>query len=333
MGIGSILVIGSLIAFLIGMASPKTVLLTSKTPTRPKVAILTIGLFFVGVFIVAAVAPPDQSPPPKRVALNDTAPSPQIAKPTSIKNAEMALLATASSDGFIVAGRTNLPQGTQMIVDVSRAGGYLAQNDATVGEFGRFYAGPYVDNGNALAPGTYEIEVTAAITAVQPREVEAAAGHGWSNYLGPLVDKSGQIGPVINMKWKIHWDPPGDPTYTLATQAPKHSKMQLPDETWVLASIANRVRAKNEAWQSHREDAFFMCQVLIKKNLRDPDSASFLNDYSPDLVVREGDEGYKVLQRVRANNGFGGKTVSIFSCTTHPDGDSWRLDDVKEIDD
>jgi hypothetical protein len=86
-------------------------------------------------------------------------------------------------------------------------------------------------------------------------------------------------------------------------------------------------------WESHREEAWYACQGLIKQNLRDPDSASFLTDYDSQFVSEAGEGGYRVVQRVRAANGFGGKTLSIFICQTHLEGGNWSLDDLKEDSD
>lgn len=79
---------------------------------------------------------------------------------------------------------------------------------------------------------------------------------------------------------------------------------------------------ENQAWRR--------CQSFIQDSLRDPDSAEFITGYSPKLVSSNPDGSYSTFMKVRATNGFGGKTVSIFICKTKPYGDRWALVDLME---
>jgi hypothetical protein len=66
--------------------------------------------------------------------------------------------------------------------------------------------------------------------------------------------------------------------------------------------------------------------------LRDPDSADFLTDPTRLHAVRSPDGAFTTLLRVRANNGFGGKTISLFSCTVTKDADgNWHRRSVTEL--
>ena len=67
-----------------------------------------------------------------------------------------------------VIGVTNLPDGTELIVELSRKqSAYLAQSKAAV-RGGSFQAGPFSQNGSALNPGTYTLEVSMSLAAFQP---------------------------------------------------------------------------------------------------------------------------------------------------------------------
>ena len=80
------------------------------------------------------------------------------------------------------------------------------------------------------------------------------------------------------------------------------------------------------------ELAAFTCGDFIKKNLRDPDSADFITDPSTSHASAEPDGSYQALLTVRANNGFGGKTVSTFNCIVSKDADgNWILKSLNEL--
>jgi hypothetical protein len=57
-----------------------------------------------------------------------------------------------------------------------------------------------------------------------------------------------------------------------------------------------------------------LCESYIKKRLRDPSSGEF--DYEG--TKQFGDGRLETIFNVRASNGFGGKTLSGFVCTTTP---------------
>ena len=78
------------------------------------------------------------------------------------------------------------------------------------------------------------------------------------------------------------------------------------------------------------ELAWYACQQFIQNSLRDPSSAEFVSDYSSALVAKTS-AGYKALMRVRANNGFGGKTVSNFSCDVAYDGTNFRSTGIHDL--
>jgi hypothetical protein len=310
---------------------------SSKLKSCPHCSSKNVGkgcLWVVGIVLVLAllgsIFGSDKSSSPQATMAAETPSAPLAPKPPQI--AVMALTAIQRGDGMLILGRTNLPFGTQMLVNIEKPNGAtLAQDNATVGEFGRFYAGPYATEDAKVPDGRYIIHVVAAIADVQPENVKPAIGKDWSNFLGPLKSTDGVIGPVIESKWPINWiNTPGQRPTPLNTVLPAGEKMAQADVQWASDAATARVTARAAAWQEKRGDAFYACQTFIKRNLRDPDSADFMTRYSESLVTKSGDGGYQVTQEVRANNGFGGKTVSIFECETHLSGDNWQLDNVQE---
>ena len=78
--------------------------------------------------------------------------------------------------------------------------------------------------------------------------------------------------------------------------------------------------------------ASFMCGEFIKKQLRDPDSADFVTKPIDGRAVKAPNGSYVSLLTVRANNGFGGKTVSTFDCeVTKDSGGNWQLQSLSEV--
>lgn len=107
---------------------------------------------------------------------------------------------TEGGDKPTVIGVTNLPDGTELMVTVKRGeSGYMAQAKARVSNNG-FRAGPFSQQGAPLNPGTYIIEISTPIAAVQPPAVRSVIGQDGSNLEGPLVQASTFGGKVIGGK-------------------------------------------------------------------------------------------------------------------------------------
>jgi len=76
----------------------------------------------------------------------------------------------------IVAGTTNLPEGTALIVSLSRQEStYNGQAKATV-VGGKFQAGPFSQKGGPLNAGKYLVWVSGSLAALQPASVQAVIG-------------------------------------------------------------------------------------------------------------------------------------------------------------
>lgn len=88
----------------------------------------------------------------------------------------------------IIEGTTNLPDGTELLVSLSRkASSYMAQDKLKVRD-GKFKSVQFTDHFSPLLPGKYVLELTGPITAVQP--VANALGENYSNFSGQLLKRT-----------------------------------------------------------------------------------------------------------------------------------------------
>jgi hypothetical protein len=86
-----------------------------------------------------------------------------------------------------IQGITNLPDGTELLISISRtASAYLAQDSVTVVN-GRFHTGQFSAGGRPLNPGSYKIEVVMPVPAVQPQPVQSVVGSRGELMTGKLV--------------------------------------------------------------------------------------------------------------------------------------------------
>ena len=73
--------------------------------------------------------------------------------------------------------------------------------------------------------------------------------------------------------------------------------------------------------QEDGEHSGRIMQVAVQHRLRDPDSAQFER---VDVVANSQGSPYQAVATVRAKNGFGGYTVSTFTCAFDP-ADGYRV--------
>jgi hypothetical protein len=103
-------------------------------------------------------------------------------------------------DRPVIIGQTNLPDGTKLMVTLSRkASSYSAQDTATV-QNGSFRVGPFSQGGSPLNPGTYDVVVSAAVGLVQPKSVQAIIGKKGEALEGPLVERSEGLGNMVEYR-------------------------------------------------------------------------------------------------------------------------------------
>jgi hypothetical protein len=102
-----------------------------------------------------------------------------------------------------VVGITNLPDGTLLMITLSRKqSSYSAQDKATVSG-GAFRAGPFSQQGADLNPGKYTIDIGSPLAALQPASVQAAFGDNGSNLKGALVGPSPIGGAVVDYSTQV----------------------------------------------------------------------------------------------------------------------------------
>jgi hypothetical protein len=99
-----------------------------------------------------------------------------------------------------VLGTTNLPEGTELMVELARKqSSYLAQDKVKV-IAGAFRAGPFSQKGAGLNPGVYTLEVTMPVAAVQPPSIWPIIGNNGSKLAGPFVKRSRFGGNVVEYR-------------------------------------------------------------------------------------------------------------------------------------
>jgi hypothetical protein len=89
-----------------------------------------------------------------------------------------------------VLGTTNLPDGSILLVSLSRQeAAYSVQRTAVVSNR-RFTAGPFSQKGGAIPPGDYDVEVVFGTAKSQPNAVREVVGESNEKITGSLVRES-----------------------------------------------------------------------------------------------------------------------------------------------
>ncbi|WP_355661492.1 hypothetical protein [Halomonas salifodinae] len=100
-----------------------------------------------------------------------------------------------------VAGETNLPEGTRLLIVVVRdASGVSWRHRTQVGEAGRFEVGPF-GPGSGLAAGGYTLRLEMSPGNLQPASVQAVIGAQGEHLAGDWVREAGHgLGQVIEYR-------------------------------------------------------------------------------------------------------------------------------------
>lgn len=97
----------------------------------------------------------------------------------------------------IITGETNLPDGTELMLTISRPqSNFQAQSTVKV-VGGKFRSERFSQKGNDFNPGKYKLEVSMGVSQVQAPEVRAVIGMRGEKMSGPLV-RRGTLGPIVN---------------------------------------------------------------------------------------------------------------------------------------
>jgi hypothetical protein len=111
--------------------------------------------------------------------------------------------ADSTGGKITVFGFTNLPTGTQLLVNVHRKeSSYAAGDDKAIVNEGRFHAGPFSSGGGQLIPGRYTVEAIFPIYYIQPAAIQSAVGKNYSNFATPFKIKS-SYGTTIEFRMMV----------------------------------------------------------------------------------------------------------------------------------
>jgi hypothetical protein len=176
---------------------------------RSRAIIVAVGL--IALIVWAATKKEETGGGGGRVP--PTLPAQDLPSPAAPSQPFVVAIRASVSGGTrpIVTGTTNLPDGTHLYISLNQpflpngkerlAAGLSACGDdcfpLTVGptrlmdtvvvKNGQFSDGPFTDNGAALRPGTYILDVWFMASVDQPPEVLAIIGPHGENMTGPLV--------------------------------------------------------------------------------------------------------------------------------------------------
>lgn len=98
-------------------------------------------------------------------------------------------------EGVILTGKTNLPECTELSLEVTGEG-YMGQSKAFVQGGSYRSEDAFSDRGSPFAPGNYEAQVLMPVPVVQPPGVRAVIGENGEHLSGPLVHKE-DMGIVV----------------------------------------------------------------------------------------------------------------------------------------
>ena len=205
----------------------------------------------------------------------------------------------------MIIGFTNLPDGTELMIDLDRRKAKYSGGTKTTVNQGRFQTERFTGEGGDLPPGNYILSISTPLPELEPESVKQIIGKHGENLKG---------------KWT---------TISYKDKMVKYSdRLQLGIGESKAADAALLQRQKQAKENELREkeakipDARLMCKEFVKRTLNDPDSAQFDNTESYYAKYSKGI--YDVQVSVRARNSFNALIYGIFDCKTIPaSGDKW----------
>ena len=159
------------------------------------------GLAILGL-LLSSCDPGSETPrpPTSPTALREAFFSPSNPKPLALK-----VNVSPLPHGARLSGATNLPDGTELMVSVSRASVSAGEKVSVSG--GKFTQDLYPNAGKPIPPGDYEVEVMTPLGAFQPEAVKGQLGENYEALTGPLL-VTDDVGRVIEYRSKIRLDGP-----------------------------------------------------------------------------------------------------------------------------
>lgn len=160
-----------------------------------------------------------------------------------------------------VVGSTNLPDGTELLIELARKeSSYTAQATTRVAS-GAFRAGPFSQRGAALNPGVYTLQVVMPVAAVQQPSIWPVIGNEGSKLSGALVRRSKFGGNVVEYRSRFKVGsgaaaPTVDNTARKQAQADRHAwwLQSCKDTCTMTQSLAGK---RNEAFNFDR--CYYKC--------------------------------------------------------------------------
>jgi hypothetical protein len=128
--------------------------------------------------------------------------------PSSPKPLILVVTTTPLAHGARLTGRTNLPDGTELMTSLGRYSVLAGDKVSVVG--GGFTQDLFPNDGKPIPPGDYDVEVSSPLGDIQPTAVKAQLGSEYESLTGPLVVK-GEIGRIIDYQSKIRSEGPPSP--------------------------------------------------------------------------------------------------------------------------
>lgn len=101
-----------------------------------------------------------------------------------------------------IAGKTNLPDGMELMITVKNDNDYQAQDKVDV-QNGAFTSGWFSQNGKSLS-GDYVVEITSPTANVQPSEPKQIIGENGANLYGELVASDEAWGNQVEFQQKFN---------------------------------------------------------------------------------------------------------------------------------
>ena len=177
----------------------------------------------------------------------------------SMAASAVTITISARTDGSntpLIYGNTNLPNGTELMVTISRkASSYMAQENITVTD-GHFRAGPFSKNNAALHldthsinnaalnPGTYTIEVSSPGAMAQPSSVRMVIGEDGGKMQGPYARRSEFYGKVVQFFTTVQIGSSQSPSMDVASRQQAKKDAQA---WWVQSCKHNSLYLKSVA--------------------------------------------------------------------------------------
>jgi hypothetical protein len=151
-------------------------------------ALCVVVAALAGLCLALARSEPKKPTPVQHEAIAyayPAGPAPVLSKPVPL---ELSFSPRFEGTNFVVEGKTNLPDGTNLMVTSQSDNGVLRGRMASsVVQAGRFVVSFSVGSDVHTGPATYDVTVTGPDTRVQPAAVQPFLGDNYSRFSSPDI--------------------------------------------------------------------------------------------------------------------------------------------------